>query len=324
MGEAEFLVDAFALDGSGGGREIDVSGLNSWKPSDGPLWAHFDFSQGEAARWINEESGLDEVVREALLDRETRPRYFVHDGGLLVILRGVNLNPGADPEEMISIRMWVEPGRVLSMRRKKLMAVRDMVDSIREGKGPKTTGAFLADISRRLVVRMNPVIGELDDKLDEMEAAMLDGGADGVREKLATLRREIIRLRRYLAPQRETLMQLYREKTDVLSQDDREELREAYDKLTRYVEDMDALRERAALIQEQLAARLADALNRNTYLLSVVAGLFLPLGFITGLLGVNVGGIPGVENPWAFYAVTAMTVVIVVAEVWLLKKLKWI
>lgn len=39
------------------------------------------------------------------------------------------------------------------------------------------------------------------------------------------------------------------------------------------------------------------------YVLSVVAAIFLPLGFVTGLLGINVGGIPGTEWPWSFTVV---------------------
>jgi len=65
-------------------------------------------------------------------------------------------------------------------------------------------------------------------------------------------------------------------------------------------------------------------MNRTMYVLSIVATIFLPLGFITGLLGINVGGIPGVEDPYAFWSVCAMLVVLVVVEIVLFKKKKWL
>ena len=60
------------------------------------------------------------------------------------------------------------------------------------------------------------------------------------------------------------------------------------------------MRERAAVIQEELAGRLAEQMNKRMYMLSMVAAVFLPLGFLTGLLGINFGGIPGAGNPLGF------------------------
>jgi zinc transporter len=57
--------------------------------------------------------------------------------------------------------------------------------------------------------------------------------------------------------------------------------------------------------------------------LSVIAAIFLPLGFLTGLLGINVGGIPGADNPHAFLIFSAMLVIVVFLQVLLFKKLKW-
>lgn len=46
------------------------------------------------------------------------------------------------------------------------------------------------------------------------------------------------------------------------------------------------------------------------FVLSIVDGIFLPLGLLTGLLGVNVGGIPGTENPSAFLVVCVILLVL--------------
>ena len=83
------------------------------------------------------------------------------------------------------------------------------------------------------------------------------------------------------------------------------------------------MRERVAVTQEELLSRLSDQMNTRMYVLSVVAAIFLPLGFLTGLLGVNVGGIPGVENPWAFYLFVLFLVGIVVAQMLWFKRKKW-
>ncbi len=147
-----------------------------------------------------------------------------------------------------------------------------------------------------------------------------------MRERLAAVRRQAIVLRRYFAPQREALQRLASDPDMApwLESRDRHQLREVADRITRYVEDLDAGRERASVVHDQLANHLSDELNRGMYTLSIVAAVFLPLGFLTGLLGINVGGMPGADTPWAFAAVCVILAVLAGLEVWLLRRLKWI
>jgi zinc transporter len=140
---------------------------------------------------------------------------------------------------------------------------------------------------------------------------------------LASMRRQSISFRRYLAPQREAFNRLYNEKTSWLNDMDRLQLREIADRTTRFVEDLDEVRDRAAVTHEELGSRLAEQLNKRMYVLSIVAAIFLPLGFVTGLLGINVGGIPGAENKSAFLVVCAMLGVVALGIGVLFKFKKW-
>jgi zinc transporter len=77
-------------------------------------------------------------------------------------------------------------------------------------------------------------------------------------------------------------------------------------------------------VQEELAARVSEQINRNMYVLSIVAAVFLPLGLVTGYLGINVGGIPGADWRWAFAIVGLGLLAIAGFELWLFRRLKWI
>ena len=65
-------------------------------------------------------------------------------------------------------------------------------------------------------------------------------------------------------------------------------------------------------------------MNKAMYVLSIVAAIFLPLGLLTGLLGINVGGILGTENNWAFTAVTVALIAVAIGLVVWFKKIKWL
>jgi len=304
------LVAAFLLDGAGGGRPLDFGAVRRWRPGDGLLWVHMDLTVPATAVWMAGEGALDPLVAEALLQLETRPRGVALRDGLLIVLRGVNMNPGADPEDMVSMRMWLTPERIVTTRRRRLLSVDDTRQAISDGRGPVSTGDFLVTMADRMMERAGHVVGQVDEAVDRLEEEVLAAESHALRSALADVRREAIGLRRYLSPQREALTRLSLEPHALLSDADRLRLREVADAVTRHVEDLDAARERAAVVHEELASRLAEQLNQRMYVLSVVAALFLPLGFVTGLLGVNVGGIPGSENPSAFLTLSIILAVV--------------
>jgi len=317
------LVVAYVLDGNGRGNELDWAGVKTWKDATGFLWVHLDLNHANAQRWLKDESHVDEVVAEALLAEDTRPRTSLMKDGLLVMLRGVNMNPGADPEDMVAIRLWIEENRVISTRKRRLLSIDDIRRSIADHHGPDTPGQLLVMLSDRLVARMSTVIDDVDEEMDRLENEVLEYENPNLRHELAKLRAQVIALRRYLSPQREAVARLSQDKIPWLSDTDRIRMREISDRIIRYVEDLDSVRDRAAVVQEELAGRLAEQMNNRMYMLSLVAAVFLPLGFLTGLLGVNVGGIPGSDNPFGFEWVMVLIAVLVAFQVWVFKRRRW-
>jgi len=243
------LVCAYVRSLDGHWREVDWPEVDAWRPGDGMLWLHLDRLGEAATRYLRTTSRLEPIVVDALLEHETRPRSAAIGEGLLVILRGVNLNPGAEPEDMVSIRMWLEANRVITTRHRRLMAVNDIREQIGRGDGPRSPGDLLARLADCLVQRMAGVVDRLDALEDEIETALLDDEPTELRTRLAQIRRRAISLRRYLAPQREALGRLQGETFEWLGAADKIRLREVTDRVMRYVEDLDSIRDRAAVIK---------------------------------------------------------------------------
>ena len=317
------LIHAYLLDGTGGGRRLEMTDIESWTPEQGVLWMHFDYTSEDAGQWLRNSAGLEELVADALLTEESRPRATAIDDGVLVALRGINMNPGAEPDDMVSVRLWVDSERIISTRKRVLFSVSDIAEQLDAGKGPAGTAEFLVFLADRLVWRMSDTVDQCEDLVADLEEQVLDEGDSSLRLHLATLRRQTITLRRYLAPQRDAFAKLITEKIPWFDDDSRLRLREVGDRLIRHIEDLDAVRERAAVTQEELLSRLSDQMNTRMYVLSVVAAVFLPLGFLTGLLGINVGGIPGAENPWSFLLFILFLVGVVAAQILWFRHKKW-
>ncbi len=323
MSDSDGLICAYELDGRGGARELHWADIERI-PLEGFTWVHLHLEGADTRRWLTERSGLPEIVVEALTYDEVRPRCTPLGEGLLVNLRGVNLNPGADPEDMVAVRIYIDAQRAVTVRRRRMMAVNDIRERLAAGSGPQGAGDFLVELAMRLVERMGPVIADLDDEIDALEDKAIADAQAGLRAELWEMRRVAIELRRYIAPQRDAMTRLTTERVPWIDAQAAQRLREVADRITRYVEDLDAARERAAIIQDELTTRLAETMNRNMYVLSIIAAIFLPLSLLTGLLGINVGGIPGVEWKWAFWSVTFGILAIGIAGFVLLRRLRWL
>ena len=324
MNEGDPLVCAYLLDGRGGGIAADWTAIENWDPMQGLLWIHLDSNLPAAHTWLENKSGLSLLTRESLLDEGTRPRNSVSEDGLLVILRGINFNPGQDHEDMVAIRMLFSEHRIITLRYRRVMAVQDIKQAIQADQGPRNAGDFFVMAADRIADRMAGIIDGLDDSVDAMEDQVLTAETQELRTSLAGLRRKAISLRRYIAPQRDVLYRLMQERTALLDDVDRIHLREVVERTARFVEDLDSARDRAAITQEELNNKLAEQMNKAMYRLAIVAAIFLPLGLITGLLGINVGGIPGSDYKWAFDVVTALLVVIAIGLLLWFKKIKWL
>ena len=166
------------------------------------------------------------------------------------------------------------------------------------------------------------IVYEIEDQVDSMEESLVDLNIYELRTTLSSIRRKIVSIRRYIVPQREVLSSLYTSTYLGADETQRWALRDSFEKLVRIIEDIDLIRDRAALVHDEINNKMSENMNKTMFMLSIVATIFLPLGFLTGLLGINVGGLPGVENPLAFYIVCVICLIIVVYEYMFFKKRK--
>ncbi|SDP65588.1 zinc transporter [Desulforhopalus singaporensis] len=311
------------LNKKGSGNYTDIAELTKITSQQNDLfWIHLHYSAAEARKWLHDIAHLDPIIKENLLDDDTRPRSMhVHDN-LFLSLRGVNLNPGSDPEDMIAVRLWATENYIITSNRRKLLSLEDISTALLSGQGPCSAAAFITTLIQRVTLRAGKVVEELEDNIEDLEET-IDTNNLRQRNLLSDLRRDAIRLKRYFSPQKEALIQLLADAPPWITKEDKRPVRESVNKLNRYLETLDSTRDRAIVLHEEFLRTMSEILNQRMYTLSLVATLFLPLGFLTGLLGINVGGIPGAESPYGFLTICLGIAVLVVAMVGYLKIKKW-
>ena len=291
---------------------------------DGPgryRWWHYDLSDPALPGWIA--ATLDPIPGQALLQAETRPRCDPHGDGLILNLRGINLNEGQPAEQMVSVRMWVTASAIVTVRLRKVFALDRLRRRIEDGDPPATVPAFIEALIRDLTDRIQDEVGATA-KLTEFFEADLEDSTTAPPSDLPVIRRRVIRLRRYLEPQRTAIHRLSISDQPIFGPGDLLELRELANRTTIAVEELDALRERLVAVQDEHEQITARAQARHGLTLSIAAAVFLPLGFLTGLFGVNIAGMPGLENPLAFTFLCLALIFLALGMIVLIRWLRWV
>ncbi|MCJ1961373.1 zinc transporter ZntB [Novosphingobium mangrovi (ex Hu et al. 2023)] len=304
------------LDGHGGARAVSWEEAQEWRPGKPGemLWVHLCRNADGVAEWLDEGLGLPEPTVELLTSEDTRPRAFREGNALVATLRGINFNPGAEPEDMVSLQVWCDGRRLVTLRRRPLQTPRAVMAELDKGTGALDAGAVITLMVEHMIARMNRSIIDMNEVIDQLEETDPDEDPEAMLDKIATIRRNCLGLKRHMAPQHEALERISREAPEWFEKHDRREIAETIDRLRRYLDDLDISKESAVVLQDDLRARAAASADRTSYLLTIVAAIFLPLSFVTGLLGINVGGMPGMQDPDAFWVVVALCAAILLVQ----------
>lgn len=282
----------------------------------GLRWVDLDLGDAAIGDFLCELIPAFDLLRHNFLAEGAPVGYLEHEEGVFLAFRGADLSPDGTPEELIAVRAWCSRDLIVTASRRGTRSIQDMAERMASGLAPADGPTLLLGIAKRLAFHLAPLEKEFEVQLDEFEDALLAGHEEEtqhsdrelarLRRGVLVLRRRVLAVRRGIIPQVKLLDDLEENLPAPLSEAEHAHLiQEARQRFMRHQEDLDAKRDRTVLLAEELGGLQEERTNRRTYFFTVVAGVFLPLGFVTGLLGINVGGIPGAENPMAFAWVTA-------------------
>ncbi|GKX57976.1 zinc transport protein ZntB [Leminorella grimontii] len=313
-------IHAWQLDGKGGVLPITDDTVASGSM---PCWLHFDYEQPESLAWLNATELLPESFKDALAGESCRPRVSRQGEGTLIVLRSVNLNNESLPDPLVTLRVYLTESLIVSTRHRPIHAIDEVGQDLMNHSGPTHVGGWLVDILDALTDRVSDFIDDIHGRVIELEDGLLEQEVPE-RGEIALIRKQLIVLRRHLMPQRDVFSRLANERFPWMSNEDRHRMQDIAERLGRGLDDLDATIARTAVIVDEINSLLADAMNRRTYTMSLMAMLFLPATFLTGLFGVNLGGIPGGDKGNAFAIFCLCLGVLGGGVLWWLKRSKWL
>jgi zinc transporter len=310
------------FDGRGGVRKLEEAEEAGFAtPAKGFALISGNSRAPEFKVWLKREVG--DFYADLVTVPSTRSRCTVFDDRALVVLRVAR--PGAEPEDVGRqlLSLWIEKGRVIIASELNIVDFLGISQWQQTHHAPVSPADLVARLALRAADRIEPLTERLGDSLDTIEESLMLNRNHDSRARLAHLRRTLINMRRLIWPQRDVLTTLEIEDLSFFTARDRVRLREAASRTARLGDEMQTLSERAVLVHEQLLDTRAEDMNRNMLVLAAATVVLMPLTVISGLLGMNVQGIPFADSPYAFWMVTISLVALGAAIFLFMRKRKW-
>lgn len=319
--DANGLICGFRFAADAPAEPIDSARAARWLAAPPPagefLWLHLNLSHAASLGWLRAHAALDDAFYEALADGSRSTRIERLGDTVFAVLNDVTYDFAFEASDVATL--WVSARRdvVFSARPRPLRSVDRLRTAVKRGEPMASAAALLDHLLRDQADEIQRIVRQAGERVDEIEDALLAGHTGRLGAELAQLRRMSVRLQRLLSPEPNAFFRMLANPPTWLGDADGQRLRQANEEFAVAVRDIGALQERIKLLQEESAARVAEQNNRSLFVLTMVTVLALPINLVSGLLGMNVGGVPFSQYAHGFWWVLALIALLTTAIAWL-------
>ncbi|GGC79037.1 transporter [Chelatococcus reniformis] len=288
----------------------------------GVVWLHFNLTDARAREWVDACEHLPRRARDVLLADDRHVRIDPVGEGIAGVVGDLHHDLHTEADEVGLLHFYVDDHCVISARRLPLKAVDQLRHAVADGMKVRRPIDLIIALFHYIASALDGAMDRLGEQLDDVEDPILTGQIADKSAELGRCRRLTARIRRHLLPQKHALMALVTRLPEWVEEPEAGRLRKAVERLEALSHDLDLIQERARLLQDELSSRLAEETNRNLYVLSIVTVIFLPMTLVSGIFGMNLGGMPGLQSDAGFWWGMALIAVVAVVTTMVLRRMR--
>jgi len=275
-------------------------------PAEPTVWVHGEMSDDLLVPL--EALGLHEVAVKSLRDGPERPRVEEYADHLYVSLFAARVPAEGGTSELEELRVFVGPRWLISLGRldeADLEGLQSLVERQVFARS-RSAGFVLYYLAEWTVGSLNPVLDDLDERVDGLEDLVVLSTADAARQELFRLKRDVVDLRRRVAPMRDVMQRLSSHGVAFIDESSGVYFRDVHDDVLLVIEQLDTYRDILSSALDLHLSNISNRLNQVMKTLTVVATLFMPVTFITGFWGQNFDRLPVQSDFWFWLMIASV------------------
>ncbi|MFL9482008.1 magnesium/cobalt transporter CorA [Chitinophagaceae bacterium LWZ2-11] len=301
----------------------DITDFSLFKESDRTKWINIDGINKDIVESVCKQFNIHYLLSEDIQSVGLRPKIDEIDGHLFCLLQMLYFNKDHACVETEQVSLVLGKSYVISFQED---PVRDVFDPVRERLKVQTSklrqsGAdyLLYSLLDTIVDRYYPVMEDLGEKMEDLEEEVIHVPSTRSLVKINQLRKELIVLKRTIAPVRELVNGFIKSDSDLLQENTTKFFKDIYDHVIQANDLVENYRDMMTTMQDLYINQVNLKMNEVMKVMAIVTCLLAPAAVIGGIFGMNFENIPALHNKYGFYAAVASMLLI---PVWMLKVFK--
>lgn len=284
---------------------IDEAAIKDHLARDHFFWLDLTAPQEQDIKRLHEIFGFHPLALEDALHFGQRPKLDHYEDYIFLVFYGAHESDGTEPDSLLQeVQMFVSGKYLITVHRDPLPVLDDQRSRL-DGQVLHSEQFLLYRVFDALTDSFFPPLARMDDEIDELEAAVLEGPTDEQLQRLFAMKRTLVAMRKVLTPQRDLFARSIDQIADLsgLQLDERDYFRDVYDHLIRISDLIDSYRDLLSSTTDLYLSTVSNRQNEVMKQLTIVGTIFLPLSFITGFFGMNFGWLvnTGIAPTWTFW-----------------------
>ena len=292
-------------------------------------WIHIDgIHDTRVLEQLGAVFGLHPLILEDILNTDQRPKMEdLGDYIFIVLKRFCNICDQNNDITSEQSSVILGPNYVISLQEKEEDILNPIRDRIRTGKGRirKAGADYLAySIIDIILDSYFSILETLGEKIDLEEVALLSNPTGRTLQAIQHLKRDMIFLRKSVWPLRETISALERSESPLIQESTGIYLKDIYDHAIQVLDTVETYRDMLSGMIDIYLSSLSNRMNQVMKVLTVIATIFMPMTFLTGVYGMNFKHFPELEWRWGYLLFWTVNLAITVVMLILFKRKKWL
>ena len=311
-------------------EELDNQAIKTFHKPDPDLIQWYDIRglhDTELIQAFGDVFKLHPLILEDIADVHQRPKLDDYNKIIFIKIHALNFDSTSNKIKKENVSLVLGEGFVLSFQENEddlLTHVRTRIINskgrIREKGADYLFYAFLD----ALVDHYFLTIDNLDHNIQELESNISSEPSDQIKKEILQIKKQFLRMRKSIYPLREALIQLSKSDNELIQDNTKLFIRDAYDHLFQIIDSIDTNRDLLSGLQDLYISEISLKMNKVMQVLTIITTIFVPLSFLVGMYGMNFANMPELKYKYAYFILLGFMAIICVCLLYFFRRKKWL
>lgn len=309
---------------------LDSHGKTIFAPSEENIVDWYDvrgMQNTELIEKVGSTFGIHPLILESIVDVNQRPKFEENDKGIFITIRALSFDKEKREVGKEHVAIYLRKGLVISFQETSSDLFEDVRDRVLSSKGrirQKNADYLVYALLDSLIDNYYVVLDSFESVIEEVEDDVMDDDHNDVKSNIHELKKELIVIRKSVAPLRETLSRFSKTENAIVDEGTFDYLRSTYENTVQIMDSVESYRDMLNSLQDLFMTEVSFKMNKIMQVLTLVSTIFIPLTFVAGIYGMNFENIPELHYKYGYHVAWAFMIIVALLLLYLFKRKNWL